>query len=209
MSDTADPHLRDRQVNTIPNDRSAVALTFDDGPDPEVMPRLLDVLRDRQARVTFYILGSNLQKHPDIARRALDEGHEIANHTLTHPHLGNCDIETIQHEIAGAQQLIQDTLGLTPTTFRAPYGEMCEDAFTVIQGLGLPAILTNRGSLDWEHQTPPEIIRARTGSIAEPGDIMLYHSWSTATLQALPDILSDLTDRGLQALPACELLKDA
>src|ERR1700693_3036599 len=101
--------------------RPALALTFDDGPS-ESTPALLEILAANQVRATFFMCGQNVRRLPQIARQVLAEGHEIANHTDTHPRLDFRSPEFIYREMALAQETIRKIAGVSPKLFRAPYG---------------------------------------------------------------------------------------
>ena len=99
-----------------------IAMTFDDGPSPDNTTRLLDILKQRNIKVTFFMIGPNVVAHPEIARRALAEGHEIGNHSWTHPQLSKLSDLRVAEEITKTQEAIKNACGFTPTLLRPPYG---------------------------------------------------------------------------------------
>jgi peptidoglycan-N-acetylglucosamine deacetylase len=97
-------------------------MTFDDGPSVGNTARLLDILKQRNIKVTFFMIGPNVVAHPEIARRVLAEGHEIGNHSWTHPQLSKLSDQRVTEEISKTQEAIKNATGFTPTILRPPYG---------------------------------------------------------------------------------------
>src|SRR5207249_542674 len=102
-------------------DTHEVALTFDDGPDPEWTPKILDILKAAKVKAAFFLVGVNAEHYPNLVRRIVDEGHEIGNHTYYHPNLALCWPEHIRLELNATQLLIQTLTGRATTLFRPPY----------------------------------------------------------------------------------------
>src|SRR5207237_10083054 len=102
-------------------DAHEVALTFDDGPDPEWTPKVLDVLKAAKIKAAFFLVGVNAERYPNLVRRIVDEGHEIGNHTYYHPNLALCWPEHIRLELNATQLLLETITGRATTLFRPPY----------------------------------------------------------------------------------------
>src|SRR5258707_6212562 len=98
-----------------------LALTFDDGPDPKFTPAILDILKKENVTATFFIIGKNGQAYPDLVRRMVSEGHEIGNHTFTHPNLGEIPLSLTELELNATQRLIESLIGRSTVLFRPPY----------------------------------------------------------------------------------------
>ncbi|MBM3662325.1 MAG: polysaccharide deacetylase family protein [Actinobacteria bacterium] len=107
---------------SVPTRNPRYSLTFDDGPDPLFTPRVLDALREAGARATFFMMGTMLERHPDLGRRVVDEGHEVGNHTWSHENLAFLDEVDIRSQLERAHAASTDTLGVTPRWFRPPGG---------------------------------------------------------------------------------------
>src|SRR4051812_37215172 len=107
-------------VNNIPTKRKAVAFTFDDGPDPLYTPQILDIFRQAGAKATFYMIGGQIEANPQIAKLVHDQGHEIGNHTFTHPHLTKLNAQDCKDELVRTHNGIKEITGNKPLTFRPP-----------------------------------------------------------------------------------------
>ena len=99
-----------------------IALTFDDGPNPRTTPIILEELRKRKIKATFFLVGEKVEKHPELAKRIVEEGHDIGNHSYTHINLANLDKQGVKKEIEFTQGIIKKTTGKRPVLFRPPYG---------------------------------------------------------------------------------------
>ena len=167
------------------------ALTFDDGPAP-VTTTLLDQLREHEATATFFLVGPNVQRHPEIARQIDDDGHQLGNHSWTHPQFTTLDDKKIEEEVKKTNDAIVAATGERPSVFRPPYGDL--DA-RVLTKLGMPAILWDVDTLDWEGP-PHETLVDRGANEAQAGSIILMHDIHDSTVDAVPEILTGLHDRG-------------
>lgn len=187
-----------------------VALTFDDGPNGENMEQILSILAEENATATFFLVGKNIEEQVELARKTLSAGHELANHSMTHPHLPQLESrEEIEQQIVETQALIEKTAGVTPVCFRAPFGEYDERVEKVLEASGLRLIGASRSARDWETDVTAETIIARTVDGIHAGDIVVLHSWSTKTAEALPEIFTALKVRGLRCVTVSELLASA
>ncbi|MGA0093382.1 MAG: polysaccharide deacetylase family protein [Chthoniobacterales bacterium] len=194
------------QHNKVPMSRPIVALTFDDGPHPELTPRLLDILRHNGVRATFYVVGRNVAAHPEIARRIVAEGHEIANHTYNHPSLTSLGASGIQRELASTTQIIEQTTGRRPTNMRPPYGAINERVrATILRDFGLDIIMWSCDPLDWK-RPGAEVVRRRLVEGAEPGGILLAHDIHAGTIEAVPGVIRDLKAKGYGFATVSQLL---
>lgn len=174
-----------------------VALTFDDGPG-EATPLVLDLLKEAGIGATFFLCGQNVERYPEYARRIAEEGHEIGNHTHTHPRLFWKTPGKIAWEIRQAQQVIAHCTGRPPQLFRPPYGLRWFGLFPVLSQNGLRAVMWSVNSLDWK--LPASAIASRVLRGAAPGAIILLHDGvppresgnRQPTAEALREILQSL-----------------
>ncbi len=179
-----------------------VALTFDDGPSPDVTPKVLDVLRARGVRATFFFVGSKVDANPELARRARNEGHVIGSHTYSHPPLF-CFLTPgrLRTELARGQDAIRRATGVTPVLFRSPVGLRHPMLAPALARTGLEFVLWNVRSYDTRWPTA-ESLRRRILDRVHPGAIVLFHDrpgrGSAAMLDALPGIVDELLARGYQ-----------
>lgn len=193
-----------------------VALTFDDGPDPKWTPQILDILRRHGVHATFFVIGKNAENHPSIVRRILAEGHEIGNHTYTHPNLSEAASEQITLELNATQRLIEWLTGRTTILLRPPYiadsmPATLAEARPIARATDLSYITVGESvdPEDWERPGTEEIVRRVKDERSAGGNIILLHDAGgdrSQTVAALPQILDFLKDRGDSAVPAGRLL---
>jgi peptidoglycan/xylan/chitin deacetylase (PgdA/CDA1 family) len=172
-----------------------IALTFDDGPNPGVTDLILDELRQRSLHATFFMIGERIAAAPDLARRVLAEGHEIGNHTLTHPKLTTLSDQQVEWEIGKTQEIMDDLLKHRARLFRPPYGALRQNQAWLVQKAGLRVILWNVDSVDWSQ--PGETQMAETIlAQTQPGSIILCHDLYAQTAKGLGPLLDTLLQRG-------------
>jgi peptidoglycan-N-acetylglucosamine deacetylase len=203
-------HLLGANLTRLPDAhaRNAVALTIDDGPDPEVTPQVLDLLDAAHARASFFCIGQRVEQHPQLAREIVARGHRIENHSHTHAHhFSFLGMGGLRREIVRAQQAISQVTGQSPVYFRAPAGLRNPLLDPVLQGLGLQlASWTRRG---FDTVTPDaDRVMSRLSEGLQSGDVLLLHdghsprlaSGQTLVLVVLPRLLALLHERGLRAV---------
>jgi peptidoglycan-N-acetylglucosamine deacetylase len=191
---------------SVKTERPVVALTFDDGPHPELTPQLLDILRQQGVRATFYVIGRNVDAYPEIARRIVAEGHEIANHTYNHPHLTKVGAARLDSEMTRTTDAIVRATGRRPTNMRPPYGAIntrVEQA--LLQKHGLDVIMWSVDPLDWR-RPGAEVVRQRLVDGATPGGILLAHDIHPGTIEAMSGTISDLKAKGYGFATVSQLL---
>lgn len=175
--------------------RGYVALTFDDGPTPATLPTLLDRLLAAGARATFFNRGDHAEAHPGLVRAQQKARMWIGNHTATHPYLPDMSGPTAFAEILRAQQILYRITGEWPSLFRPPYGETTDQVRAGQARLNVREVLWTVDSRDWAGATTDEIVAA--ARTLRPGGIFLMHDWARGSVDALPQIISELRDRGL------------
>ncbi len=203
-----------------------VALSFDDGPDPEWTPKILDVLKKFNVKGTFFMIGEVASDNTGLMRRVYREGHEIGNHTWTHPDLSEIPNRQVDLELNLTERLFASELGVQPLYFRPPYSidqepDTNDQAAPVdrIQNLGYTIIGNKIDTNDWdEHprKTPREIVDSVFQQIKDmethpwnKGSIILLHDGGgdrSVTVEALPVLIQALRDRGYQIVPVSELV---
>jgi peptidoglycan/xylan/chitin deacetylase (PgdA/CDA1 family) len=183
-----------------------VAITFDDGPHPEQTPRLLDSLGERGVRATFYVIGMNAREHPDIVRRAFDEGHEIGSHTWSHRFLTTQTTRSIIEELRSTDEAIEEITSTRPVTLRPPYGAVTPRlAAWTAHEFRYETVLWSVDSKDYEDLSSDEITR-RIRDHATGGSIILTHDPLANTVAAMPAVLDQLVDRGFEFATSNELI---
>lgn len=184
-----------------------VALTFDDGPDLQDTPRLLNILKERNVKATFFLIGRNVRAFPRIVERTHAEGHEVANHSMTHPALSKLGDAAVARELDGCSKAIAEALGgHRPQVFRPPYG-----AFTARQKewahreFGLPSILWSVDPLDWKIRNAAHVSSALIRG-ASSGGILLAHDIHPTSVAAMPSVVDTLMARGYQFVTMGQLI---
>lgn len=163
--------------------RKSIALTFDDGPSPAT-PRFLDTLAEHRVPATFFQIGANVLRHPDIARAVLAAGHEVGNHSYTHLNFALKPPALIEDDFARAQKTIGDVTGARPTLMRAPFGVRWFGFRRMQAKLGLTGVMWSVIGLDWK--LPPAAIAERVLSRVRDGGIICLHD-GRGTLES-PDV---------------------
>lgn len=197
-----------------PRDRPRVALTFDDGPDPQVTPSILEMLAGSGACATFFAIGRHLEKNRDIAARALREGHELGNHSWMHSYFQNFyRTRRTESDVDRSTRLIQELCGSTAEPlYRSPVGLKSPAIARVAHARKLTIVAWSLHSRDTLTRDP-RVVAARVLSSVMPGDIVLMHDGHnradvhrTVAAAALPEILRGLRERGLSCVTVSELL---
>ena len=183
-----------------------LALTFDDGPHGSLTPRLLDALGKRKVKATFYVIGRNVEMHPEIARRIVAEGHEIANHTWSHPSLSGLSAERVADELRRTHEIVLEMTGVRMTNLRPPYGAFNDRVRQVaFDGHGYDTIMWSVDPLDWKYRNTARVTRELVGGAA-PGAVLLCHDIHKTTIAAIPPTLDQLLARNFQFVTVAELM---
>jgi chitin deacetylase len=188
----------------LPGTRPEVAITIDDGPDPEVTPQILDILTELDVPATFFCIGAKVEKYPALARRIVEQGHHIENHSMTHRHsFSLMGWTAIKKELVLAQRVITDTTGRQPQFFRAPAGLRNPFLDPVLHQLDLRLASWTRRGFDTRTRDVQAVMR-RLLRNAGAGDILLLHDGNAARsgnglpviVQVLPQLIRALTNEG-------------
>jgi peptidoglycan/xylan/chitin deacetylase (PgdA/CDA1 family) len=179
-----------------------VALSFDDGPECKHTKTILNTLRENQAIATFYVLGSNIKRCPELLKQMVVDGHEIGNHSWTHRNLTKLGYEDIRREINSTQKAIYEASGVYPTNMRPPYGAENQQ---VLDALGMPAVNWNVDPYDWKHKDAQTSID-RVLKYTEDGSVVLSHDIYQSTAQAYQTIIPELKKQGYTFVSISQLL---
>lgn len=192
-----------RALGRLPTDEREVALTFDDGPNPEATPRILDALAEAGVHATFFVLGRHAERWPNLVCRLRDEGHTIGNHGYYHRKLHFKTPRYVRDDLGRGSDAIADACGVRPRLFRAPHGFRSPWVNGVAASLGERVIGWSLGVWDSDRPGADEIAR-RTVVGARPGSILLLHDGDgydpagdrLQTAAAIPRVVTDLSARG-------------
>lgn len=190
------------------NAENRIALTFDDGPNAKQTGEILDILKQYGVRATFFVVGENAEKNPDLIRRIVEEGHEIGCHTYSHPKMEEADAEKVKKEILSTEAILAEIGGIRPTFFRPPCGYCGGDVVKTANALGYSVVLWSVDTRDWAH-TPVEEIVSNVTENTHSGDIILCHDFvgkGTNTPSALRRFLPVLLDKGFSFVSVSELI---
>lgn len=182
-----------------------VAISFDAAWGADKTPQLLDILDQYNVKTTFFLVDFWMEKYPEMTKQIAAHGHEIQNHSATHPHLNSLAPEEIRHELEQTNTRIRELTGQEPQLFRPPFGEYNNTVLTIVKDLGMFAIQWDVDSLDWQNLTADEISQRVLGKI-QPGSIVLFHNNAEHTPAALSTIIEKLQSDGYEIVPVSELI---
>lgn len=185
-------------------ERKTIALTFDDGPHATWTPKLLDGLKERGVKVTFFLMGENIEGNEEIVKRMAQEGHLIGNHSFRHEQLTKAGTDQVCESLEKTGELIRELTGVTPEYVRPPYGDWNEELEC---RTGLTTVLWNVDSLDWRYRNRSRIAD-KVCREAEDGDIILMHDIFSTSEEAALDIIDRLSGEGWQFVTVDELAVD-
>lgn len=194
-------HVRATERTT--EGKKLAALTFDDGPSPATTPRLLDLLAEKDAPATFFMLGNMARANPELVQRIEKEHHEVASHTMYHQNLVNLPAATAAADINEAKSVIRSITGHDPTYTRPPYGNFNA---AVASSVGSPIILWSVDTEDWLSKDTNTIV-ATTMSEVYDGAIILMHDIYPTSVEAVPTLIDTLRDAGYEFVTISELAK--
>ncbi|MBF0780182.1 MULTISPECIES: polysaccharide deacetylase family protein [unclassified Granulicatella] len=179
-----------------------IALTFDDGPDSDTTPQVLDILEKYQAKATFYMLGSRVAGNENIIKKMVEKGHELGNHSWDHPDLTTLPVEEVKRQVEQTQQAITAASGgVAPKSMRPPYGAINA---MVNSHINLPIAMWNVDSLDWKTRSAEKVYEVVTNHIGN-GDVVLMHDIHQSTVDSLDRLIGQLKEQGYEMVTLSEL----
>jgi len=190
----------------VPSAGQYIAITFDDGPHSQNTPRLLDMLRARNIKSTFFVVGRNVDLYPGIARQIVAEGHEIASHTYTHRLLTKLGDDQVRQELDKTRDAIVKATGVQPRVMRPPYGALLQRQREWVHSeYGYPTILWSVDPNDWQ-RPGPSVVCSRILTQTSSGAIILAHDIHAGTIDAMPATLDGLLRKGYKFVTVSQLL---
>jgi peptidoglycan/xylan/chitin deacetylase (PgdA/CDA1 family) len=183
-----------------------IAMTFDDGPHGTQTPRLLDMLKQRGLKATFFVCGQCVAEFPDVAKRIVAEGHEIANHSWNHPNLIPMSDTAVREQLDRTHAAVKQATGVDMKMFRPPYGNFtARQRNWAFATYGYKTILWDVDTLDWQHRNPAKT-EANALAQTRAGSIVLQHDIHKTTVDAMPATLDGLMAKGFKFVTVSELV---
>jgi peptidoglycan-N-acetylglucosamine deacetylase len=193
----------------IKTDEKVVALTFDDGPHPKYTQQILDLLKQYDAKGTFFVVGQLAEKSPEVVLRMYENGHEVANHTYTHP--STKSVSKIMEEISKTNNTIYSITGFSPNLFRPVEGIYTDEIVNEVVKNGYKIVMWSwhQDTEDWKDPGVDKIVNKVLGGLKN-GDVVLFHDGGgnrEQTVKALEKILPELKRRGYKFITISEMIK--
>jgi len=186
-----------------------VALTFDDGPNPVYTPLILSMLAEVDGKATFFMIGEQMEAYPDVVRMTADQGHEIGNHTYSHPYLTRLSAEECRAELRKNDELIRKLTGKRPGTFRPPFFDVNEQVASLASEEGYAIVgATNGDAEDWR-MPGVERIYEKSLAAAADGSVLLFHDGygdRSQTIEAVGRLIGTLSEEGFRFVTVGELI---
>ena len=196
---------RELPVYNVDTEDKVLSISFDAAWGSANTKEILNILDEYDVKTTFFLVGFWAEKYPDLVAELAARGHEIGNHSATHPHMSKLSEAQIREELRKCSELVKTITGQPTTLFRPPYGEYNDAVVRVSREEGYECVQWNVDSLDWKNLGAENMIRQCTKSV-NPGDIVLFHNDSKYILEALPKILAYYTEAGYKIVPISQLL---
>ncbi len=196
---------RDVPIYSVDTKEKKVAISFDAAWGADSTPKLLEILKEHNVKATFFLTGIWVKKYPEMVQAIAAAGHEIGNHSLTHPHFASLPEAEIKQELDENDALIFKLTNKHTRLFRPPFGEYDNLVLQTARGMGYEVIQWSVDSLDWQN-IGKEAIVDRVLKNVQPGAIILFHNNAKYTPEALPVILDALQQQGYQIVPVSDLL---
>lgn len=203
VENTSAKNILSPPVRELDPNGKYVALTFDDGPEPGSTEKILDVLDKYNAKATFFLLGNRVQYYPELVQEELKRGHEIGNHSWSHPVLTNLSVAQVQQEVNRTEEAIRNAIGQGATVFRPPYGAIND---TVKAQIPTPVILWSIDTLDWKHRNASQLLPMVQKAMHNHATILM-HDIHQSTADGLDGVLAYLSAEGYEFITVSEMEK--
>lgn len=192
-------------IYCVEKEEKVVSISFDAAWGNEQTETLLDILDKYEVKSTFFLVGQWVDKYPDSVKEIASRGHDVGNHSDTHPHMTQLSIEQMQSEITQCNEKIKSLIGKEPTLFRPPYGDYNNEVVKSVMGCNMYCVQWDVDSLDWKNPTPQQMVD-RIKSKIQCGSIVLLHNGAENTPEALPLIIEAIKSEGYKIVPISQIL---
>jgi len=198
---------RELPVYSVERDDKVVSISFDASWGADKTIPILDILDQYGVKTTFFLVGGWVDKYPDMVKEIFARGHEIGNHSNTHPQMSKLGEEGIREELRMMSDKVEKLTGVRPTLFRPPYGDYNDRVIQVARAEGYEAVQWSVDSLDWKDRGTQDIIKRCTYKV-ENGDIVLFHNDSNDIVNALPTVIQHYQGLGFTIIPVGQIVLD-
>ncbi|HOV69852.1 MAG TPA: polysaccharide deacetylase family protein [Clostridia bacterium] len=194
-----------KPIYCVDTDDKRVAISFDAAWGADKTAEIMDIVENHNSRATFFLVGFWVEKYPDLVREIDRRGHEIGNHSSTHPQMSKLSREQIMMEIKTTNDKIRQLTGRTPEVFRPPFGDYSDTLVKTVREMGMHAIQWDVDSLDWKELGVEHMVNTVMKKVKN-GSIILFHNNAKYITEALPIILDKLHEKGYQTVPVSDLI---
>lgn len=196
---------RELPVYCVQRPDKVLAISFDASWGADKTLSILDILDEHDVKTTFFLVGGWVDKYPDMVQEIFARGHEIGNHSNSHPHMSQLGEQAIRDELRMMSDKVEKLTGVRPTLFRPPYGDYNDRVVQVARAEGYEAVQWSIDSLDWKDRGTADIIKQCTYRV-DNGDIVLFHNDSNDIVNALPTVIKHYQGLGYKIIPVSEIL---
>lgn len=196
---------RELPIYCVERDDNLISISFDAAWGGDQTMKILDILDEYQVKTTFFLVDIWTQRFPELVKEIVARGHELGNHSTSHPQMSQLSKEKMRQELKVMSDNAQALTGVRPTLFRPPYGDYNNDVVLVAREEGYEVIQWSVDSLDWKNRGVQDLISKSTKNV-KSGDIILFHNDSKYILDALPSILKSYREQGLKIVPISQIL---
>ena len=205
---TLSPSAEVKVYRSVTTEKKQIALTFDDGPHPSLTPKILTILAKYGVPATFFMVGQNVLNYPSAAKQVIDAGHEVGNHTFTHPHIAALNEKAILEEIGKCEDALEELCEYRPHLLRTPQGALTQNLERCLSDDDYILVLWSLDTRDWDNKSTAYIVQTVLGNV-KSGDIILMHDYigyNSKTPEALEKIIPELLSQGYEFVTVSELL---
>ena len=193
-------------IYCVETEKKQIAISFDAAWGNDDTGTLIDILKEYEVPATFFVVGAWVDQYPESVKQLADAGHQVQNHSNTHPHMPQLAKTQMLDELETCNRKIKAVTGVEPTLFRPPYGDYDNALIDVTESANMQAIQWSVDSLDWKDNATAESICNRVVTKVQPGSIVLFHNDAEHTPEALPNILKTLKEQGYEFVFISDLI---
>ena len=205
---TFSPAAEVKVYRSVSTEKKQIALTFDDGPHPVLTPRVLKILAQYGVKATFFMVGQNVMSYSEAAKAVIEAGHEVGNHTFSHPHIANLSEQAIFEEIGKCEDALEELCEYRPHLLRTPQGALTPSLERCLSDDDYILVLWSLDTRDWDNKSTECIAQTVLANV-KAGDIILMHDFighNSKTPEALEKIIPILLSQGYEFVTVSELL---